>query len=115
MMKETQDVVIAICKLAVAVDKTVADALAGQTGIVKEIGNFIPVLIAVPSAIKDCAKIPDEIQNATDAEKAELVERAKQEIAPMPHDVAEAVIGQALEIALSFWQLVSKAAAARAA
>ena len=108
MMKETQDVVICVAKLAVATDKTVHDAMAGSANIIAEIANFVPVLIAVPAAISNCQQIPAEIANASAQDKADLVARAKTELGAMPDAAVVALIDQALDIVLSFWQLVDQ-------
>lgn len=104
MMKETQEAVHFIVMFANAAQEVVVDVQNGGPHIFKDITAFIPAVMALPSALKNVGNVPDEIRNATEADKEAMIATVQKEL-KVPFGSAKLYVDQALEVLLQFWLL----------
>lgn len=100
--KEIKEVLDFVIPLAVAIEK------AGEDGMVSlsDALLFVPAIIKAPAAFGDAAKIPAELTDLDDGEKAALVAYAKASL-DLADDGLEEKLEMALEIGLNLAKLVA--------
>jgi hypothetical protein len=101
MLKETTDLVILVARLANGVSKSLEDGKISMGDAL----NFVPALVAIPSAIANCSEIPTELMNATPEDKDELLDSFKREFS-IDNASAEAMIEKVIEFIVAFWKLL---------
>lgn len=101
MMQETKDVAILVAKIANGVSEAMKD---GKIGI-DDILAFGPAAAAFPAAISSCGDIVEEVKNATDADKDDLVNAFCTEFS-ISNAQAEAMVEKTLEILVAIWKFL---------
>lgn len=99
--KETKEVVDLVIALAQAIEGAGEDGKVGLTDALQ----FIPAMIKAPSAFSDLGKLPAELKDLDEAEKAALVAYAKAEL-DLKDDKVEEQLELALGVGLSLAKLV---------
>ena len=88
--EDLKQLVIFVCKLAMAFVKTLEDKKFNLL----ELVNFVPAVAALPGAVEGIENVPLELKDLDDAEKDELVD-AVIEAFDIPNDEVEAFIEDA--------------------
>lgn len=100
-IKEVQDLLIFVCKLAEGFVKTLDDKKFN----VLELVNFVPAVTALPAAISGIEDIPAELVDMDDAEREELLAAIADEF-DIDADEVEEFVEDALGVVLSLVQLI---------
>lgn len=101
-VKETKEAVVALCKLANALDSSTKDGIG-----VDDIGKFVEPLMALPAAAEGADKIVEEVKDLDEAELADLHATVKAEL-DLEDDQVEGFVEDALLAAVSLFSLVKR-------
>jgi len=100
---ETKDAIAFIASFGNAMGQSLED---GKFELGEYI-NFIPSLIKLPEAISGINKLPDELRNITDEERAELLAFIKDQL-DLPQDATEELLEDSLETAIVVFGYIRK-------
>ena len=103
-IQNIKELLLFVCRLVNAIDKTLEDGKFKFT----ELVNFIGAAQAIPAAVADIKEIPAEFKDLTDEEKAELVQYVKDEFDILGDEVEE-FVEEAFKVALDLAKLIEKA------
>ena len=106
-IKETKEVATFVTSVAEAIYEASKDgwSWADYIHFIKPLGDAVPALAGI-------TEVPAELEDLTDEEVVELVEHIKTEF-DIDHELAEALVEDALEIGVIIFRMVGRIRAAR--